>query len=159
GAVEVDDLARPVAFYGGLIHDNCPRRAYFDEGKFAKKLSEPYCLFELGCKGPVTHADCPVRLWNSGTNWCVGSGSPCIGCAEPGFPDEVSPFRTLAPLFNVTPPGQMPAIEPEKEEAGFSPALAAGLGVAGGIAAGAAGMAIAKRSAKPEPVEEEEEKE
>jgi hydrogenase small subunit len=148
GSVEVDDIGRPTAFYGKLIHDNCPRRGYFDEGKFAKQYSEPYCLFELGCKGPVTHADCPVRLWNSGTNWCVGSNSPCIGCCEPSFPDGVSPFRKVEKLESLTPPAWLPPME--KEAKGFNPGLAAGLGVAGGIAAGAAAVAIAKRKAKPE---------
>ncbi len=89
---DLDEHKRPKAFFGTLIHENCPRRAYYDEGKFAKKLSDPGCLYELGCKGPVTYADCPTRLWNNGTNWCIGSGAPCIGCCEPGFPDLVSPF-------------------------------------------------------------------
>jgi hydrogenase small subunit len=88
---DLDEYLRPRAFFSQLIHENCPRRAYFDEGKFAKKLSDPFCLYELGCKGPVTHADCPIRLWNNGTNWCVGSGAPCIGCVEPTFPDVVAP--------------------------------------------------------------------
>ncbi|UCH42950.1 MAG: hydrogenase small subunit [Dehalococcoidales bacterium] len=92
GPKEVDEYGRPKDFYGQLIHENCPRRAYFDEGKFAKKFSDPGCLNELGCKGPVTHADCPLRLWNGGVNWCIGSGSPCIGCVEPGFPDQLAPF-------------------------------------------------------------------
>ena len=88
---DLDEYLRPKAFYGQLIHDNCPRRAYYDVGKFAKKLGDPYCLYEMGCKGPVTHADCPIRLWNNGVNWCVGSGAPCIGCVEPTFPDVVAP--------------------------------------------------------------------
>ena len=141
GSVEVDDVGRPLAFYGKLIHDNCPRRGHFDEGKFAKKFSEPYCLYELGCKGPVTYSDCSTRMWNSGTNWCVGANSPCIGCCNPGFPDEVSPFRSLAPLYNVTPPSWLPPID--KEEVGMPTPLAAGLGVAGGVIAGAAITAIA----------------
>ena len=89
---EVDEHNRPKAFYGKLIHENCPRRSYFEEGKFARVLSEPGCLNELGCKGPVTYADCPTRLWNGGVNWCIGSGSPCIGCVEPSFPDLLAPF-------------------------------------------------------------------
>lgn len=88
----LDEHKRPKSFYGYLIHENCPRRAYFDEGKFARKFGEPGCLNELGCKGPVTHADCSLRLWNHGTNWCIGAGSPCIGCCEPGFPDLVAPM-------------------------------------------------------------------
>lgn len=89
---DLDEFKRPKAFYGKLIHENCPRRAYFDEGKFARKFGEPGCLNELGCKGPVAYADCPLRLWNHGTNWCIGAGSPCIGCCEPGFPDLMAPF-------------------------------------------------------------------
>ena len=50
---------------------------------------------ELGCKGPFTNADCPRRSWNSGVNWCIGSGGPCIGCTEPDFPDGYCPFLTL----------------------------------------------------------------
>ncbi len=89
---EMDEYKRPKDFYGRLIHENCPRRAYFEEGKFARAFGEPGCLNELGCKGPVTYADCPTRLWNGGVNWCIGSGSPCIGCVEPGFPDLLAPF-------------------------------------------------------------------
>lgn len=103
-AEELDDHKRPKAFYGQLVHENCPRRAYFEEGKFARSFSEPGCLNELGCKGPVTYADCPLRLWNGGTNWCIGAGSPCIGCVEPGFPDQLAPFYqklTEAALPNV----------------------------------------------------------
>ncbi len=91
-AVEVDEIARPKMFYGELVHENCPRRADFDAGKFTKSFAEPGCLYELGCKGPVTYADCPKRMWNSGTNWCVGAGGPCHGCVEPDFPDRLSPL-------------------------------------------------------------------
>jgi hydrogenase small subunit len=94
---ELDELNRPKAFYGQLIHENCPRRAYYDEQKFAKKLSDPGCLYELGCKGPVTHADCAIRTWNNGVNWCIGCGGLCIGCAAPGFPDLVSPIYEKTP--------------------------------------------------------------
>jgi hydrogenase small subunit len=91
-AEDLDDFLRPKAFYGKLIHDNCPRRAYFDEGKFAKKFGEEGCLYELGCKGPITHADCPLRRWNGGTNWVIGAGAPCNGCTQPEFPDQTAPF-------------------------------------------------------------------
>jgi len=89
---ELDPVLRPKAFYGKLIHDNCPRRAYFDAGQFAGHPGEPGCLYELGCKGPVTYADCPLRLWNNGVNWCIGAGAPCIGCVEPNFPDKLQPM-------------------------------------------------------------------
>jgi len=89
---DLDDEGRPLVFYGSLIHENCPRRASFDEGKFAKKLGEAGCLYELGCKGPITYSDCPTRMWNNGVNWCIGSGAPCSGCTQPEFPDLVAPF-------------------------------------------------------------------
>jgi len=91
-AGDLDDNLRPLAFYGKLIHENCPRRAYFDEGKFAKKPGDEGCLYELGCKGPITYADCPLRRWNNGTNWVIGAGAPCNGCTQPEFPDLVAPF-------------------------------------------------------------------
>jgi hydrogenase small subunit len=91
-ADDLDEFLRPKAFYGKLIHENCPRRAYFDEGKFAKKFGDEGCLYELGCKGPITYADCPLRKWNSGTNWVIGAGAPCNGCTQPEFPDQTAPF-------------------------------------------------------------------
>ena len=107
----LDELKRPKVFYGNLIHENCPRRAYFDEGKFAKKFGEPGCLNELGCKGPVTHADCPLRKWNHGTNWCIDAGSPCIGCCEPGFPDLVAPVYQKLSDANMPMIGKLPGKE------------------------------------------------
>ena len=92
GAVQVDDIGRPTIYYGKLIHETCPRRPDFDAGKFAKTFGATGCLYELGCKGPVTYADCPTRMWNSGTNWCIGAGSPCHGCVECDFPDRLSPL-------------------------------------------------------------------
>jgi hydrogenase small subunit len=94
---DINEFGCLKAFYGKLIHENCERRAYYDEKKFAKKLSDEGCLYELGCKGPVTHADCPIRRWNGGVNWCVGCGGLCIGCASPGFPDLLSPIYEKTP--------------------------------------------------------------
>ena len=96
-AVAVDESGRPMMFYGKLVHENCPRRADFDAGKFAKNFGESGCLYELGCKGTLTHADCPLRRWNNGVNWVIGSGAPCNGCVEPEFPDLVSPFYERLP--------------------------------------------------------------
>ncbi|NOZ64819.1 MAG: hydrogenase small subunit [Caldiserica bacterium] len=90
--LDLDEIGRPRLFYGKTIHENCERRAYFDKGKFAQKFGEEGCLYELGCKGPYTSADCPLREWNNGVNWVIGAGSPCLGCVEPEFPDNTSPF-------------------------------------------------------------------
>lgn len=89
---DLDDWLRPKEFYGLLIHENCQRRAYFDEGKFAKRFGEPGCLYELGCKGPITYADCPLRQWNNGVNWCIRAGMGCQGCTQPEFPDFLGSF-------------------------------------------------------------------
>jgi hydrogenase small subunit len=89
---ELDDAGRPLEFYGSNIHEHCPRRPFFDAGKFAKKVGDEGCLYTLGCKGPVAHADCPHRGFNNHTNWCVRAGSPCHGCTEPEFPDTLSPL-------------------------------------------------------------------
>ncbi len=86
-ASELDADLRPRMFYGTLIHENCPRRPDFDAGKFAQSFGEPGCMYELGCKGPYTYADCPSRQFNNGVNWCIKAGSPCHGCAEPEFPN------------------------------------------------------------------------
>lgn len=92
GGLDLDEYSRPKAFYGPLVHENCPRRASFDEGKFAQYLSDEGCLYELGCKGTVTHSDCSLRRWNNSTNWVIGSGAPCNGCVEPDFPDLAESF-------------------------------------------------------------------
>ncbi|MFP4058245.1 MAG: hydrogenase small subunit [Candidatus Brocadiia bacterium] len=91
-ASALDDVGRPLEFYGQTIHENCPRRPDFDAGKFARHSGDEGCLYLVGCKGPVTYADCPTRMWNSGVNWCVGANGPCIGCVEPTFPDQLSPM-------------------------------------------------------------------
>lgn len=92
GIPEVDEYGRPTIFYGDNIHDNCPRLDAYDNEELSATLSDPKgCRMDLGCKGPDTYADCFKRKWNSGMNWCVDN-SVCIGCVEPGFPDEQSPF-------------------------------------------------------------------
>lgn len=95
---ELDKIGRPLIYFGQLIHDNCRRRSYFDAGKFLKDWNDPkqkdWCLFEKGCKGPITYSDCPVRRWNDGINFCIDCGAPCQGCAEPGFYADMTPLYT-----------------------------------------------------------------
>ncbi len=92
GEPELDQKDRPLLFYSTLIHDRCPRRAFFDKGIFATKLGENTCMFKLGCRGPVTRVDCPIRKWNDYVNWPIQDDTPCIGCAQFGFPDRMEPF-------------------------------------------------------------------
>jgi len=97
----LDKLNRPLLYYGMTVHDNCRRRAHFDEDRFLKDWNDPkqkdWCLLEKGCKGPETYSDCPIRRWNSGINFCMDAGSPCQGCAEPGFYEEHSPLYAMGP--------------------------------------------------------------
>jgi hydrogenase small subunit len=88
GLPELDDQNRPKVFFSGLIHENCERRFYFENGQFAQDFGDEGCLFELGCKGPISHCDVSIRGWNGGVNWCCRSGGPCIGCTEPTYPDH-----------------------------------------------------------------------
>lgn len=85
GIPPLDDKGRPLMFFSKLIHDQCPRFADYEREKFAKTFSDDGCLFKLGCLGPITHADCTMRLWNSGINSCIKAGAPCIGCASDQF--------------------------------------------------------------------------
>lgn len=98
GEPQLDDTDRPLLFYSTLIHDRCPRRTFFDKGIFAKKLGDKECLFKLGCRGPVTRTDCATRQWNGHTSWPIGANTPCIGCAQFGFPDRMEPFVSFDTL-------------------------------------------------------------
>jgi len=93
----VDDLGRPLFAYGYLIHDNCPRRGHFENEEFVKEFGDDgaakgWCLYKVGCKGPETYNNCAQIKWNQGINWPIGAGHPCIGCSQPRFWDEMSPF-------------------------------------------------------------------
>jgi hydrogenase small subunit len=96
---ELDEDGRPKEFFGTQVHKQCPNRGL--GGGQAEVLSDSGCLSALGCKGKQTHADCPIRQWNSagrgqsGVNWCIGAKNPCQGCTEPDFPDGMSPFYQL----------------------------------------------------------------
>jgi hydrogenase small subunit len=80
----LDSYNRPLSYYPSqVIHRRCPRRHSEEADHFGQ---DGYCLEELGCRGPITHADCDLRLWNNGQNWCIGANGLCIGCTEPNFP-------------------------------------------------------------------------
>jgi hydrogenase small subunit len=98
----LDSKHRPLFAYGKTIHDNCERRAHFDAGQYVEIWGDEAhrngeCLFKMGCKGPETYQNCPVVRWNGGTNWPIGCGHPCIGCAEPDFWDRMTPFYRHLP--------------------------------------------------------------
>ena len=88
----LDKYGRPRDLYGKDLHQQeCPRRGYYEAKEFATYFGDKECLFKLGCRGPTTKADCPARLWNN-TTFCVNAGGPCMGCTQPGFPDQMAPF-------------------------------------------------------------------
>jgi len=98
----LDSVGRPLFAYGKTIHDNCERRAHYDAGQYVEQWGDEghrtgYCLYKQGCKGPVTYQNCPTVRWNGGTNWPIGCGHPCVGCAEPDFWDRMTPFYAHLP--------------------------------------------------------------
>ena len=98
----LDHYRRPLFAYGTSIHDGCERRAHFDAGQYVEAWGDEghrhgYCLYKMGCKGPATSQNCPTVKWNEGTNWPIGCGHPCIGCAEPNFWDTMTPFYERLP--------------------------------------------------------------
>ncbi|HZC06023.1 MAG TPA: hydrogenase small subunit [Ktedonobacterales bacterium] len=97
-----DQLGRPLFAHGERIHDHCPRRAHYDAGQFVQEWGDEghqqgWCLYKMGCKGPATNYNCPQIQWNDGTNWPIGVGHGCVGCAQPGFWDAMTPFYRQLP--------------------------------------------------------------
>jgi hydrogenase small subunit len=89
---ELDDLNRPMAFYGKTVHDRCLRRPFYEAGKFAGSFDDEgarqgWCLYKLGCKGPTTYNACASIRWDAGLSFPVQSGHPCLGCSQPNFWD------------------------------------------------------------------------
>lgn len=136
----LDDVGRPRFAYERVIHENCPRRAHFDAGRFAAAFGDEghrkgWCLYKLGCKGPVTHASCSTRPFNEVPNcWPIGAGIPCLGCTEKAVVWKMGTFQTV-PIHFPTPPDTYPPI--------YSSIGRVGIGAAAlvGFAAGAVGGA------------------
>lgn len=136
GLPELDQLGRPVAFYGQSIHDRCYRRPFYDKGLFAETFDDEgakkgWCLYKLGCKGPTTYNACAVTKWNEGTSFPIESGHPCLGCSEPHFWDAGGFYEALS-----TP----------TEKIGRTAVYAAAAGAAIGVAAGALNSASKKHA-------------
>jgi hydrogenase small subunit len=136
---ELDRMGRPKAFYSKRVHDSCYRRPYFDAGLFAETFDdhnakEGYCLYKVGCKGPMTYNSCGTIKWNNGVSYPIQSGHGCIGCSEEDFWDN-GPFyerMTKLPGFG------------EEHNADTVGKVAAGV-LAGGLAVHAVAANISKR--------------
>ncbi|SNS71261.1 hydrogenase small subunit [Granulicella rosea] len=98
---ETDEQRRPKFAFDRDIHEHCPRRAHFDAGNFVKVYGdaghrEGWCLYEMGCKGPDTHAGCSTRHFNEIPDvWPIGIGAPCIGCTEKAVAFKVPMFQVV----------------------------------------------------------------
>jgi hydrogenase small subunit len=150
---ELDDQKRPKFAYDRDIHEHCPRRAHFDAGRFVKQFGdaghrEGWCLYEMGCKGPDTHAGCSTRHFNEIPDvWPIGIGAPCIGCTEKSIAFRVPMFKVIQIHTRATPPETYPPIN--APQGTISP-LATGLvGLGAGALAGAGYVASRKFSIKP----------
>src|SRR6201984_452403 len=98
---ELEQYGRPKFAYDRVIHENCPRRAHFDAGRFAAAFGDEGhrkggCLYKLGCNGPVTPAACASRHFNEIPGvWPIGTGTPCVGCTEKGVVWQMGTFETV----------------------------------------------------------------
>ena len=142
----LDEKGRPRWAYGRPIHEDCPRRAHFDAGRFAEKFGDEghrqgYCLYKLGCKGPATYANCSLLRYGETEAWPIGIGHPCAGCTEQKIAFRV-PIHTTIDIERPTPPDTYPPIHAQQ---GHVSAVATGVaGLAGGAVLGAGWMASKK---------------
>jgi hydrogenase small subunit len=133
---ELDGLGRPKAFYGQNIHDRCYRRPFYERGQFAETFDDEgaragWCLYKLGCKGPVTYNACATIKWNQGTSFPIESGHGCLGCSEPRFWDMGGFYTALSE----------PTLDVQR-----AVGIAAGVGAAAGLAVGAVNQIKKKRA-------------
>lgn len=149
GEPELNDYNSPTMFFGKTIHDLCSRRSDYNEGKFAEYPGDEGCFYKIGCKGPVTYADCPIRQWNNHVNWPVEAGIPCIGCASPHFPDGMMPY------FKHLPDTYLPWGKTHVEKAGAAIGGISALGIAthaiGSVVTGRMGKNLIKGTQLHEP--------
>ncbi len=101
GIPELDVHGRPAAFYGHNIHDRCYRRPFYERGQFAESFEDEgarkgWCLYKLGCRGPITYNACAVSKWNDGVSFPIQAGHGCIGCSEPNFWDKGDFYQALS---------------------------------------------------------------
>lgn len=138
---QLDSEKRPRFAYDRLIHEDCPRRGHFDAGRFAGMYGDEghrqgWCLYKLGCKGPLTHAACSIRHFNDLPNaWPIGIGAPCIGCAERNTGFSIPLFQTVD-IHAATPPERLAQVTLPSTKSQTAAALAIG------ALAGIGGMGI-----------------
>jgi len=97
---ELDRYRRPQSFFGDSVHTHCSRNDFFNQSLFAEHFDDEgakagWCLYKLGCKGPVTYNACTRHKWNGATSFPMQSGHGCLGCSEADFWDKGSFYRSL----------------------------------------------------------------
>jgi hydrogenase small subunit len=147
---QLDGIGRPKAFYSRRVHDTCYRRPNYDAGLFVETFDDEnarrgYCLYKMGCRGPVTYNSCGVIRWNAGVSYPIQSGHGCIGCSEANFWDNGPFYQHLASF-----PGF--GIETTADTVG----LAVGAVTAAGIVAHAVSTNIRKRKLIAEEIRDSE---
>jgi hydrogenase small subunit len=149
----LDSQQRPLFAYADTIHEHCPRRAHFDAGRFADVFGDEghrkgYCLYKLGCKGPVTHANCSVQHFcDVDGAWPIGLGHPCFGCTEQNIAFTM-PLHATVTIDRPMPPDTYAPIRAAQGR--VSPVATAVGGAIVGAAAAAGYVASKKLSSSPE---------
>ena len=149
----LDRQQRPLFAYADTIHEHCPRRAHFDAGRFADVFGDEghrkgYCLYKLGCKGPVTHANCSVQHFcDVDGAWPIGLGHPCFGCTEQNIAFTM-PLHATVTIDRPMPPDTYAPIRAAQGR--VSPVATAVGGAIVGAAAAAGYVASKKLSSAPE---------
>jgi hydrogenase small subunit len=139
---ETDEQRRPKFAFDRNIHDQCSRRAHFDAGNFVKEYGdaghrEGWCLYEMGCKGPDTHAGCSTRNFNEMTDvWPIGIGAPCIGCTEKSIAFKVPMFKVVELHSIAAPPTSYAPINTTNGKVSPLATGLVGLGVGAAVGAG-----------------------
>ena len=150
---ELDNERRPKFAFDRDIHEHCPRRAHFDAGHFVKQFGdeghrEGWCLYEMGCKGPDTHAGCSTRHFNEIPDvWPIGIGAPCIGCTEKSVAFRVPMFKVVQLHNPARPPETYAPIN--APQGAISPVATGLAGLAAGALLGAGFVASRKFSKQP----------
>jgi hydrogenase small subunit len=144
-------LGRPKFAYGRKIHEHCERRPHFDAGRFSTAYGDDthaqgYCLYKLGCKGPVTYANCSVQRFNDVGAWPVSVGHPCIGCTEPDVLFKMA-IAEKVQIHMPTPFDSYAPIDLKEKGKGPDPLTTGFVGLAAGAALGA-GVMMAKKLPK-----------
>jgi hydrogenase small subunit len=143
----LDAKARPKFAYARTIHEDCPRRPHFDAGRFVKQFGDEghrqgWCLYQMGCKGPATHANCSLQSYGEIPGaWPVGIGHPCVGCTEQAIGFHMPMFSTVA-IEHLTPPDTYAPIH--AQHGGVSAVATGVAGLVGGALIGAGLMASKK---------------